>query len=503
MKEDVRIAPKAPHSFEAEQALLSSLLLNPSNADRVASLVDPADFYIVRHGWVYRAILVLHRQGEPVDVLTVGAVLEGQKKLEECGGSAWLAGLTSDAPSRDASVEAYARIIRNTATRRRFIDWCGEAAKLALDASMKASDVLAEARVQLEDLAEGSAGRWDWRSLAQACEPKPDREYVVQAMIGLPSLNVIYGHPGDLKTMLAQDLALCVAAGRPWLQPLPGNPIVGSYVTQKSPVLWVDVDTGQDRLERRFAALAAGLNIPNDAPLHLVSFPVPPFVASSPPSTSLLLEAVRRFKARLVIIDNLGAVSGGADENSAEMINVMSGLRWTAEKGSCAVLAIHHKSKGDRMRAGDSLRGHSSIEGAIDLAIMIQRNEGSDVVTLRTTKSRDVPIAPFDALWSYTSEGEKLVKGRFFGLGRSEHSLTPSEKAENAILSSLVDGMNQSVVVDLVKNEVDIGRHTAIAALTRLVDVGKLATDNGPNNSILYFRENGSEPEPLMKEVIP
>jgi RecA-family ATPase len=78
------------------------------------------------------------------------------------------------------------------------------------------------------------------------------------------------------------------------------------------------------------------------------------------------------------VIDNLGTASGGADENSAQMIGVMAGLRQIAEEGELAVLVIHHKSKGDGVRADDSLRGHSSIESAVDLALVVEREEGLD-----------------------------------------------------------------------------------------------------------------------------
>jgi hypothetical protein len=287
---------------------------------------------------------------------------------------------------------------------------------------------------------------------------------------------------------------VCVVGGRPWLKPLPGNPTVGSYLCDKAPVLWLDVDNGLDRTERRFAALIEGHAVSQDAPLYYVSFPQPPFVASDSGAVRALLDDARRFGARLIVVDNLGTVSGGADENSAAMIGVMAGLRHIAEEGKIAVVAVHHKSKGDRLRAGDSLRGHSSIEGAVDLALQVQRDEGSDVVTLHSTKSRDTPFKAISALWRYETEGARLLSGGFFCLGPAERPANRASKAESAIMAHLEDGMNQSQIADLVKEKAEVGRNTTRSVLVRLVRDQELTTKQGRGRSVRYYRANGDTP---------
>ncbi len=57
----------------------------------------------------------------------------------------------------------------------------------------------------------------------------------------------------------------------------------------------------------------------------------------------------------------------------------MAGLRHIAEERDIAVKVIHHKSKCDRLRAGDSLQGPSSIESALDLALLVEREGGRSV----------------------------------------------------------------------------------------------------------------------------
>jgi len=52
------------------------------------------------------------------------------------------------------------------------------------------------------------------------------------------------------------------------------------------------------------------------------------------------------------------------------MATVMGHFRYLAEQAKVAVILIHHqrKSNGSNARLGERLRGHSSIEAALDLA---------------------------------------------------------------------------------------------------------------------------------------
>lgn len=314
---------------------------------------------------------------------------------------------------------------------------------------------------------------WDWQGVKEACRPKEPREYIVTGLLPVPSVSTFFGTPGALKTMIAQDMALCVAKGQPWLGGLPGENVTG-FVCKSSPVLWTDVDNGLDRLERRFAALVKGLDVSEDAPLWYVSFPLPPFVASNKKAREEILLMVREVGAKLVVFDNLGTVSGGADENSSEMVGVMSGLRLIAEEGNCAVVVIHHSNKGDATRLGNRLRGHSSIEGALDLALMIEREGDEDTINIRSTKTRDIPVQPFAAVWTYKQDAEgDLVEGRFFGLGRPDGgAMSKQEQAELCIMADMADGMSQSKIVQMVKVNANVGRNTTLAAIRRLVSQG-------------------------------
>lgn len=479
------------HNQAAERALLACCLGMPGTLARIRDTLQVPDFGDERHRLIWSAMLSL--DGAAPDVIRMGEALDAIGALASAGGPSYLMQITAGPDVDYTAGDEYAAIVKRYAVRRRRLEVARRMAELAgrddPEWISRANELVTQEKER-----EGEAPGWEWRRLAQAYEPKPPREYVVARMLPRPSLNIIYGPPGDLKTMLCLDLAVCIAGGQAWLQPLPDGPPAMPFDANLLPVLWVDMDMGQDRLERRLAALGLAHGLAGDSPLAYVSFPIPPLCSNVPATVDMLLATIQASGAGLVVIDNLGTVSGGADENSSQMVAVMAGLRRLAEAGSCAVLAIHHRNKAlqKRARAGDALRGHSSIEGAIDLALQVERDPpGGDTINVRSTKTRDLPIAPFAALWTYRQDtAGELVRGRFFGLGQPEGgALSKQEQAELCILKDMTNGMNQTQLVDLVKRETGIGRHTALGAIRRLVDGGKLREEQGyANRALRYFQ---------------
>ena len=83
-----------PANPEAEQSVLGAILVRPEVLDRVADVIGPADFYREAHGRIYQAMLDLYGRGEPVDLVTVTALLKERGQLEGVGGPVFLAGLS-------------------------------------------------------------------------------------------------------------------------------------------------------------------------------------------------------------------------------------------------------------------------------------------------------------------------------------------------------------------------------------------------------------------------
>ncbi|HUX23650.1 MAG TPA: AAA family ATPase [Burkholderiales bacterium] len=334
-----------------------------------------------------------------------------------------------------------------------------------------------------------------WRvfTLVDAYAPRPARQYVVTGLLKLPSLSIVYGPPGCLKTMLCIDLAADVAAGLPWLPPIPGKGTGSGRETTRAPVLWVDCDNGADDMHERIEAMGRVRNLPTDVPLYYVSMPTPWLDASdidTPSFLELQTVAIER-AARLIIVDNLGVVAGDVEENSAEMAGVLSVFRQLAEATGAAVVLVHHQRKqtGVTTRRGDTLRGHSSIEAALNLALLVEREEHSETVTVRATKVRGADVLPFGALftWEHKPGTDELSQARFFGL---EVEDTTSDRAiERAILEAVKgrQPVKKHDLVSAVKEQLpDVGLNRIRTAADWLAREGKVAMQPGKQGSKLY-----------------
>jgi len=320
------------------------------------------------------------------------------------------------------------------------------------------------------------ADRWQVLGIDTLLTPPKRPEYLISDMVRRPGLVCIYGAPGDLKTMILMDLAVCVASGTPWLDPLPEVGTGGTYAVKQGPVLWMDMDNAVDRLQERFGALCRAREL-TTIPLHAVSLPRPIFDASKPDEAELLAAQIKDLGAVTCIIDNLGTVSGGRDENSSEMVDVMANLRWAAQESGATIWIIHHARKGTGTtngREGDRLRGHSSIEASLDLALLVERME--DDLTIRSTKTRDDPVRPFVVRWTYdkTAEGA-LDTARFWHIEEAQPNV-PEYVRLAQDLPDLLRGMdaepNQSGLVKEMADVWTVKRDLALKAIKHAVQHG-------------------------------
>jgi len=285
---------------------------------------------------------------------------------------------------------------------------------------------------------------WQFYNLKHAYQHRDPIQYAIRGLFALPSLNIVYGPPGCLKSLLLADAAVSVASGQTWLPRMEREAEARFPVQQPGPVVWIDLDNGTRHTHERFGALARERGLPPDTPLYYISIPTPYPNASSRKHIDDLIEMLKPVQPHLVVIDNLGTVSGGIDENSSAMIDVMANLRTLAEQTGAAVIVIHHsrKAKADHSaaRLGDMLRGHSSIEASLDLALEVDRHGALDVVTVRSTKERGPKVDPFGALLEYTHipDTDDLATARFWGCDPKNDPKT--QKIVNAIWQELRNG---------------------------------------------------------------
>ena len=274
-----------------------------------------------------------------------------------------------------------------------------------------------------------------FKTMADAMTYVPTKAYIVKDFFPPASLSMVYAPPGDLKSMFLMDMAVCVAAGKPFATSLPNSDTFSGFPVTQGPVVWFDKDNGIDVMMERFAAFGKAHNAP-DAPVYFTAFPKPDIKAAN--GLEQIAAAIRETKAVLVIFDNLLRIAGVDDENSSEMDKAMSALRWVAEDTRAAVVVIHHSRKDATGRNGDKVRGHSSILGSLDAAYMVERKDGSDEITVQEGKQRRKKGVPTTFLWTYEAEGEVLKAGRFYALSETD-KLKAKARREGDELEKLKD----------------------------------------------------------------
>jgi hypothetical protein len=348
---------------------------------------------------------------------------------------------------------------------------------------------VATTRIMHQELA-GNENGWKVYTLKDAYAPRPPVEYVVAGLFPLSSLSIVYGAPGTLKSLLLADMAACVVAGSPWLPPLPGNSDAIPKAVRRVPVLWCDFDNGTRLTHERMEALARTRDLSPDAPLYYVSMPSPWLDASDPESIEMLIEQIQRVGAKLVVIDNLGTISGTTDENSPAMVQVLANLRKVAEATGAAVVVIHHqrKSTGKNGRAGESMRGHSSIEAAVDLALLVERADGN-TVKIRSTKTRGADVLPFKAMFtcSHRAGTTELSAARFFGLpGEGSTGKAQARRNIREIVKAHPQ-INKGDLTKAVKERLpDMAIHIIAALIDAMVSDGELEVKSGDRGAKLY-----------------
>ncbi len=151
MSQDTPTQP--PHSVEAEEAVLGSILINPDALFDVASFLQPEDFYIVRNGWVWEAISNLQERGEQIDYLTVIEELRTQGRLEEVGGPAYITYLINHTPAT-IYTETYGRVVERAALRRRMLKAASQIAQFAHEENTDIGDVIDRSEAALFQVTE-------------------------------------------------------------------------------------------------------------------------------------------------------------------------------------------------------------------------------------------------------------------------------------------------------------------------------------------------------------
>ena len=417
--------PTLPHSVEAEEAVLGSLLIDPEALFCVAPFLRPEDLYIRKHAWIYEAILALHERREPVDFLTLCNELEAQGRLEEAGGTAYLTQLINAVPTA-LHAEAYARLVRETAIRRRILDFSTRTACLAYDLNQSLDDVLNQIEAESLRLRGQIAFQDRLRPLSEVLrQVYDDLEETAQqgTSLGLP-----IGFP-DLNRLLGSFRRgnLVIVGARPSLGK---SALLLSFATAAIragvPVVLFSLEMSAEEVGHRLLAMEAGIDtlrlqtgrVQDDewpALAHHVGqlADLPLWVDDTPHLTTADLRAkARRLYAEhglgLVILDyiQLAHPTRRYDSRYQEIGAVTEELKELARELRIPVIAASQVSRAVERRADKrptlaDLRESGNQEADADVVIFIYRENGPgpQATELIVAKHRNGPTGTAHVLW--------------------------------------------------------------------------------------------------------
>lgn len=364
----------SPHSVEAEQSVLGSLLLDNSAFASIADSLCAADFFTVAHRTIFQAIESLLSNGKPVDVLTLHASLGDKSK--EAGGPSYFNSLAMSVPSA-ANVARYAEIIVERSTLRSIID----AAHAAINAAIEHQDsakVLDDAKVALGRLAEQrklGTSRIPLLTLDALREHSHAVSWLVKGVIPAESIGMLYGGSGTFKSFIALDAALHIAHGLPWMGRRTKHGSVLYIAAEGGAGLWARIVAWHRARRLQWSAIKD-------------SFRIIPSAVDLTADAWRVVEAAQSqgMAPTIVIIDTLSQTYAGEENSANEMAAYFRelGNRFRA-LWKCAVLLLHHTGH----QATERPRGSSAIRANLDFMLGVFRDEKEMLATVTCAKQKD------------------------------------------------------------------------------------------------------------------
>jgi replicative DNA helicase len=395
-----------PANPEAEQSVLGAILVRPEVLDRIADLIIPEDFYREAHARIYKAMLDLYGRGEPVDLVTVNALLKERGQLEGVGGPVFLAGL-SEQVGFATNAEYYAQLVHDKAVLRRLLDCTQEIASACLAPVENVAEFLDEAEHKVFQVAEAKV-----RPGFSPLSALVDTEIATLEAIWARKDGALTGVSSgfiDLDNYTAgfQPSDLIILAARPSMGKTALALNIAFNAAYKSrppvPVAFFSLEMSKEQLVRRLLSSeglvdasrirrTSFLTGPEWAKLQeaaglLVDCPI--YIDDTPAATVLDIRAKsRRLKADgklgLIIIDYLQLMQGRVDAHSREqqISEISRSLKGLAKELTVPVIALSQLSREPEKREGErkrprlsDLRESGAIEQDADVVMFIYRDE--------------------------------------------------------------------------------------------------------------------------------
>ncbi|HYW94144.1 MAG TPA: replicative DNA helicase [Bacteroidales bacterium] len=398
---NVEYGKMPPQALELEEAVIGAIMIERDAILSVLDILKPESFYKESHQTIYRAIVNLSMNEQPIDILTVTEELKRTEELEEVGGALHITQLT-DRVASAAHLEFHARIVAQKYIQRELIRVSSEIQSKAYDESIDVDELLDFSEAQLFEIAEGNIKKETTRInllIKDAIHQIEEASKREDSLSGVPSgftkldrltsgwqrsdLVILAARPSMGKTAFVLSMARNMA------------------VEHKRSVAVFSLEMASIQLVNRL--IVSETELPSDRIRNgrlepweweqldykiknLVEAPI--FIDDTPGISVFELRAkCRRLKnlydVEIIIIDYLQLMTGPSDKGSREqeVSNISRSLKGIAKELNVPIIALSQLNRSVEMRTGNKrpqlsdLRESGAIEQDADLVLFIHRPE--------------------------------------------------------------------------------------------------------------------------------
>lgn len=398
--EEALIKKVQPHSKEAEQAVIGSMIMDRDALVAASELLQKEDFYIQQYGILFEAMVELLQEGRPAELITI------LDKLKEKGVSPEICGMefirdVTDAVSTSANIRYYAEIVSEKALSRKLIKITEGIANTCYLDKERMDTVLENTEKQVFNIIQKrSAGEYEdmrqvvMRTLKSIEQAAKSQGRITGIATGFRDL--------DYKLSGLQKQALLVLAARPAMGKTAFVLNMAEYISMHSkvPTVIFSLEMGKESLVNRLLAMNSRVDSQSiltgdlkdsewaDLMESARNIGESSLIIDDTPGISLseMRSKCRKLKLErglgLVIIDYLQLMTTNSKTESRqqEISEISRSLKALARELDVPVIALSQLSRAveqrpDKRPMMSDLRESGAIEQDADVVMFIYRDE--------------------------------------------------------------------------------------------------------------------------------
>lgn len=389
-----------PHSEEAEQSVVGSMIMDSEAIVTASEMLAPGDFYGKQYGILFEAITELFTEGRPADLVTLRDKLKEKDVPQELYSIEFLANQVKAVPT-SANVRYYAQIVKDKAVLRNLIKVTeGISNECYLDKE-KLDYILEDAEKKVFDIVQ-RRGSSEFVSI---------RDIVIQSLDNIEAASRNKGsvtgiatgyYDLDYKTAGLQPSDLILLAARPSMGKTAFVLNLAEHIAVKNKITTAifSLEMSKNQLVNRILSMNSRVdaqvirtgNLEDSDWANLMEsariIGESGLIIDDTPGISVteLRSKCRKFKLEhnlgLVIIDylQLMSASGRSESRQQEISEISRSLKALAREINCPVIALSQLSRAvekrdDKRPMLSDLRESGAIEQDADVVMFIYRDE--------------------------------------------------------------------------------------------------------------------------------